>query len=270
MKEIKAIMCDLDGTLLCEDGYVTPKTIEAIKRVKDMGILFGIATGRDIETCENLYEEWGINGLVDMIVGVNGVHLKDYNLHRDEQSHPLSGESIREIMSIFHDMNVNFCISKGGYLLMEKDDEAGRLLSKVDKIPMKVVDYDELLQEPHNKVLVVCDVEKMPAVIARAEAHPSAQYISMHTAPILYEYMDYRIAKTNGLKILMEHHNWSMDNLMVFGDANNDFDMVRDSGVGVCMINGCDRVKRVASDITRYDNNHDGIGVFLNAYFFND
>ena len=32
MKNIKAIMCDVDGTLLTDDGVVSPFTIEMIKR----------------------------------------------------------------------------------------------------------------------------------------------------------------------------------------------------------------------------------------------
>ena len=34
MKNIKAIMCDVDGTLLTDDGVVSPFTIEMIKEKK--------------------------------------------------------------------------------------------------------------------------------------------------------------------------------------------------------------------------------------------
>ena len=30
MKQIKMVMADVDGTLLCDEGYVTPKTVAAI------------------------------------------------------------------------------------------------------------------------------------------------------------------------------------------------------------------------------------------------
>ena len=47
MKNIKVIMCDIDGTLLNSKGIVTSKTIDAIKKVREQGILFGISTGRE-------------------------------------------------------------------------------------------------------------------------------------------------------------------------------------------------------------------------------
>ena len=46
MKAIELVLVDIDGTLLNDQGMVTPKTIEAIKKLKDKQILFGIATGR--------------------------------------------------------------------------------------------------------------------------------------------------------------------------------------------------------------------------------
>ena len=41
-------MCDIDGTLLNSKGIVTSKTIDAIKKVREQGILFGISTGRAV------------------------------------------------------------------------------------------------------------------------------------------------------------------------------------------------------------------------------
>ena len=54
MKNVKAVMCDIDGTLLSSNGIVTPKTIEAIKKLREHGILFGISTGRDVPSVKHL------------------------------------------------------------------------------------------------------------------------------------------------------------------------------------------------------------------------
>ena len=37
---VKAIMCDIDGTLLSSEGVVTKKTVEMIKKSREKGILF--------------------------------------------------------------------------------------------------------------------------------------------------------------------------------------------------------------------------------------
>ena len=77
MKNVKAVMCDIDGTLLSSNGSVTPKTIEANKKLREHGILFGISTGRDVPSVKQLLKVWGIDGLVDLMVGSNGGEIND-------------------------------------------------------------------------------------------------------------------------------------------------------------------------------------------------
>lgn len=54
MKEIKAIMCDVDGTLLNNESLASTKTIETIKKVRKKGIVFGLSTGRDVFSVKKL------------------------------------------------------------------------------------------------------------------------------------------------------------------------------------------------------------------------
>ena len=59
MKNIKVIMCDIDGTLLNSKGIVTTKTIDAIKKVREQGILFGISTGKRRSKCKKVVWKMG-------------------------------------------------------------------------------------------------------------------------------------------------------------------------------------------------------------------
>ena len=70
---VKAIMCDIDGTLLSSEGVVTKKTVEMIKKAREKGTLFGLSTGRDVNSIQTLLGTWGIEGLVDMIVGSRNI-----------------------------------------------------------------------------------------------------------------------------------------------------------------------------------------------------
>ena len=38
LTNIKAVMCDVDGTLLNQDGIVSPATVEAIKKIREKGM----------------------------------------------------------------------------------------------------------------------------------------------------------------------------------------------------------------------------------------
>lgn len=262
--DVKAIMCDVDGTLLTSEGIVSPRTVEAIKKAREKGILFGLSTGRDVNSVKTLLKEWGIDGLVDSIVGTGGAEIYDYVLNVDSQSYPLAGELIQDIMNHFEDMDVNFAIPWEGQLFAPKDDRHIQFLSKADKVPYQVVDFDEFLKEPKPKLIIVCEPEYMGKVVERSQTFKNDQYksASLKTASTLYEYMDPRISKTHGLVQVMEMHNIDMKNLCTFGDADNDYDMTLNAGVGVVMANGSDKTKSVADYITD-DNDHDGIAKFI-------
>lgn len=267
MNKIKAVMCDIDGTLLNNNGVVTPKTINAIKKLRDHGILFGISTGRDVPSVRRLFEKWGIGGLVDMIVGSNGGEIYDYASDYYEENYPLPGTLIKEIMKHFEDMDVNFAIHGDGVLYTPKDDDLIKALSAGDQLPYEVIDFDEFLKEDHLKLLVTCAPETMPAVIERSKSFHNEKFKSacLQTTKLLFEFMDPRISKAFGLQKLMEMHGFTMENLCTFGDADNDYDMTLHAGVGVVMANGSEKTKSVADYITD-DNDHDGIGVFIEKH----
>ena len=143
---VKAIMCDIDGTLLSSKGVVTPKTVEMIKKAREKGILFGLSTGRDVNSIQTLLKTWGIDGLVDMIVGTGGAEIYDYTLDISKTQYPLDGRLIKDIVKHYEDMDCNFAIPEDGILFAPKDDEHIQMLSKADRVPYQVVNYDDYLR----------------------------------------------------------------------------------------------------------------------------
>ena len=226
---VKAIMCDIDGTLLSSEGVVTKKTVEMIKKAREKGTLFGLSTGRDVNRIQTLLGTWGVEGLVDM--------------------------------------DCNFAIPEDGIFYSPKDDEYIQDLSKGDRVPYKVVDYNEYLTSPKAKLIIICKPEYMDQIIERSKTFHSDDYksSSLKTASVFYEYMDPRISKTAGLKEILKLHHIDIKDIVTFGDADNDYDMTLNAGIGVVMANGSEKTKSVADYITD-DNDHDGIGNYIEKY----
>ena len=166
---VKAIMCDIDGTLLSSEGVVTKKTVEMIKKSREKGILFGLSTGRDVNSIQTLLDTWGIEGLVDMIVGTGGAEIYDYTFDISKAQYPLDGELIKEIVKHYEDMDCNFAIPEDGIFYSPKDDEYIQDLSKGDRVPYKVVNYDEYLTSPKAKLIIICKPEYMDHIIERSK-----------------------------------------------------------------------------------------------------
>lgn len=268
MNKPKILFFDVDGTLLTSEGIVSEKTLESLRNAHDAGILLGLSTGRDVNSVrDTLLKEWKIDDLIDIIVGTGGAEVCDLNWNRHKDVYPLDGQLITEIMKHFEDMDVNFAIPYDGILYAPKDDEHIRMLSKADHVPYKVADFDEFLSKPKPKVMIVCAPETMDAVVERARTFTNDQYksASLKTASVLYEYMDPRISKPLGIQMAIEPFGMTLEDACVFGDADNDHDMVLQAGCGVAMANGSELTKSVADYIT-LDNDHDGIAEFIEKF----
>ena len=268
---IKAIMCDVDGTLLTSHQVVDQKTIHSIKKAREKGILFGICTGRDADSVRNHLERWGITGLVDLVVGSGGSEIDDYILHIYQENHTLKPELIKEIMEHFKDMDCNFTICHKGILYAPKDDEYIRMLAQGDGIEYRVVDFDYFLTQPYRKVMIICHPEYMPKIVERAKTLKNKDYkaSALITSSFLYEYMDPHVSKSNGLKEALKLHHISMHDCLAFGDADNDYDMLKEAGIGVAMENGSPKTKKAADYITK-DCDSNGIGIFIDQYILNE
>jgi len=101
--KIKIVMCDVDGTLLTDNG-----TLKVIRKVTDKGILFELCTGRDMHSVKELVKKWGITEYVDVIVGTGGSEICDFTKNVEKIAYPLAGELIKDIIKHYEDLDVNF------------------------------------------------------------------------------------------------------------------------------------------------------------------
>lgn len=75
--------------------------------------------------------------------------------------------------------------------------------------------------------------------------------------------------KTAGLIEILKLHHIDLKEIVSFGDADNDYDMTLNAGVGVVMANGSDKTKSVADYITD-DNDYDGIGNYIEKFILGE
>ncbi len=266
---IKAVFCDIDGTLLTSQHTVSPRTVVAIRALRERGVLFGLCTGRDAHATEAMYELWGIEGLVDVMVGCGGAEVTDRAHDINELSFPLPGETIARICKHMADLPATPVCPRDGVFYVPESNACVEHLSRVDGVPYQVVDFAEFLREPQPKVMFTMAPEVMPQVIERAStfADNTVKAAALQTTQRLYEFMDPRVSKTRGLVRVAELNGMELQNICVFGDADNDTCMVADAdaGVGVAMANGSDAT-RAAADFVTASNDKDGIAIFIEEH----
>ena len=84
----------------------------------------------------------------------------------------------------------------------------------------------------------------------------------VRSASYLLEIMDKSVSKAVGIKILLSHYNFGVDDAVAFGDNYNDIEMLEYIPRSVAMGNAPDAVKKIASTVTD-TNANSGIYTYL-------
>lgn len=111
---IKAVFCDIDGTLLTSQHTVSPRTVAAIRALREL---------------------WGIEGLVDVLVGCGGAEVIDRAHDINELSYPLPGETIARICKHMADLPATPVCPRDGVFYVPESNACVEHLSRVDGVP---------------------------------------------------------------------------------------------------------------------------------------
>jgi Cof subfamily protein (haloacid dehalogenase superfamily) len=264
---VKAIVTDLDGTLLNSHGKVSPKNREALALAHEQGILVGICTGRELTTVLESIKKWKIDKSIDFIIASNGSQLADFIHDKNETRFPLQGETINEIIKAFDGLKVGFAFPYEGKLYTSKRTALLSLMSMLEKTPFIKEKPDKLIQRPYPKAMVMASSKLLPSVKERGQSfvisHPSLYGIQ--TGPVLFELGDKRTTKEAGLRWAAETLGISLTDIVAFGDADNDISVIETVGMGVAMANGSVELLKKAK-ATTLDNVHDGVAEYIDKH----
>lgn len=265
------MIADIDGTLVNHDKELMPLTMQAFIELHNQGVLLGIASGRPVgDQLKANASRWGLDFQFDVIIGMNGGQLHDFVDNSYQEFYKLDKEIIHEVIDMMRPLGLNPFVYKTGYMLSGRLDEqmqASSIRNHEPAIPVK--DEAELWEEDNAKLLfrLPQDQNEVEAIVTFAKAHPKPYYQSFLTGPMMLEFQDPRVNKGIALKAFCEKHQIELDEVIAFGDATNDNEMLVVSGLGVCLKNGREDTLALADVITEYDCNEDGVGHFLYDQF---
>lgn len=281
---IKLIALDLDGTLLTSektiDEVTKAKLIEAQKR----GISITIATGRDKGGIDFVYEPLELEHLgSNFVAGVNGQIIYDFQKKEYFVDKVLNGDDAKKVMNL--GMKYNFeVISCCGYdfydlitkrlktikkmrsVVMGKPMDYGFNQGKRNFIPLSDPNY-EITQDVNKFVLIQSAAffkKHLPHL--REELH---EYELLEVGPAWIEIMPKGVSKASALHRIGDKLGISTDEMMAFGDAENDLEMIKAVKYGIAMGNAMESLKNVAYDVTDTNDNM-GIAKALDKYIFHE
>lgn len=275
---IKAILLDIDGTLTNSKKEITPETKKALLKAQEAGVRLVLSSGRPERGLYKLAEELDMFNHGGLFICFNGSRVLNCQTGEVLFNQPMSIEEGKAVLENIKKFKVGAICTKDEYMVVEDvfnhdinlgDEEHPEMFNIMkyesrmnNYILREVRDLVEFCDFEMNKILTYGDPAYLKAH-AEEMAEPFKDTLNcMFTAKWYFEYTAKGVDKAKAIDSSLPKLGIKKDEMMAFGDAQNDISMIKYVGLGIAMGNATEETKAAADYIT-LDNEHDGIAKAL-------
>lgn len=276
MMKYKIVVFDLDGTLLNDNKQIDISTIEILKDLNDKGIKTIIATGRNYFEAKNLTKKLDFKKI---IMANNGCIVRDSVTDKIIYEKYLEYNTFVKIYEegIKRGLNPVIHINEynNGYdivIELETNNENYFGYISGNNRRFKIVNVKD---KSYDNILSVCylgEYDKLGEFEKKMKDDIGSTFNSICSQNLkikaLLEYMNVNGCKWKSIKEYAKSNNINPDEIVAFGDDNNDINMVMNSGLGIAMKNGTKKIKEVADIVSTFDNNDLGVKYEIEKIFY--
>lgn len=242
---IKALVMDLDGTLLDNSKCISPYSQKVLRQCKNSGILLGIATARSIYQGRCFAKQIG----ADIILCDNGAYME------------CGGKCVLS-------NTINAQTSSALINMLLAHDEIVGTITMESLIEYKVIKNGFLSGAVSWNGKIEIDTYKITAEIFVPQyvRYLESEFPQCKIIPFReknwYRFSDRNACKGQIVNYLIGKVGLLKENIVAFGDDLNDLDMIKKAGHSVAMGNAIKEIQMVADDICD-DNNHNGVANYI-------
>lgn len=272
MNQYKMVAFDLDGTLLTREKEITPYTSAVLAELVRRKIIVVPTTGRPISAVpEELQQFPGIR----YVISANGARVIDLAERKVLSEHLLPQPVGQQALAILNKYDCIIEVYYDGYGFVQADAQA-----RVHELPM-----DEPIKQyflatrravPDLMAKVAAEHREMDKLqgifmnLADKQAAQAelAQMPEVKLTSALINNLEINLATINKGSAMLDlaaGFGIAPEQIMSFGDGDNDIEMVQAAGFGVAMENGIEEIKAAADYVTA-SNNHDGVAKAITKF----
>jgi Cof subfamily protein (haloacid dehalogenase superfamily) len=228
---------DLDGTLLGPDKQIGPDNAAAVQRLRDNGVTVIIASGRRHQNSVRFQRQLGLKG---PIIACQGGLIRDGESGNVVEAHFLPQSVTRQIISDAERNDIQTIYYHLDHLYV-----AERHNRWIDLYESRVGERAEILPnleelDGRRALKLVCYGD--PNVLAKVRPGMSADYSDkadvLSTERENLEFMPRGISKATALAKVAAQYGVRQEEVLAFGDGENDVTMLAWAGLGVAMRHG--------------------------------
>lgn len=247
----KAIISDLDWTLLNDEHKISEYTKNVIRKLISKGVKFIIATGRHHEDALCFKEQLGAD---TYLISGNGSKVHDRN-NNEVISHNISKELTEKLLDIKVSNNVVRGVYKGNKWFTERNIPDFDEYHTESGFRPEIIDFNSLKGEEIAKIFYITaddETKKELDEIREKVASSSNWSEQLHVTaslPNCLEIMDKNATKGNAVKEILARDGIKCSEAIAFGDGLNDKEMLTVVGKGIIMGNGSEKLKELLPEM---------------------
>ncbi len=274
------IIMDIDGTLTNSEKKITPKTRAALLAAQEQGARLILASGRPVSGMQDFAKELAMDKHHGLLVSYNGAVVTDCESGEVLFNQTMTVEEGKAVLEHVKQFDVIPMISKDDYMyvnnvyhnmihwergnqdinIIEYESRGGKYLLAEKRDLAAFADF------PLNKILLAGSSDYLAEHYKEIAAPFEGKLSSMFTADFYYEFTAKGIDKAKALDTVLAPLGYQPEDMIAFGDGQNDASMLTYAGTAVAMENAVQELKDIA-DIVTLSNDEDGIAETLKDYF---
>lgn len=259
----KLIVSDLDGTLVDKDKNISEYTKKIVALLREKGIEFIIATGRNYKGAKHVYDALELNS---EIVCNNGTTIYD-NKGKLIFQRTLDSKIVNDVFKKSLEADCVFFATYGTQVYIGEGniEKANTFLFYPLENPIEI-NLDNIDFYTFEKIVLMDkNSEKLKCLSSYFNRYDEINaFISQE------DYLDivhFETSKGKALEAIAKLKNIDLKHTIAFGDAFNDYEMLKVAGKGLVMKNGFEDLKKEFEtlDLT---NDENGVAKYLANLFF--
>lgn len=252
----KYIFIDIDGTLLNPRAGISKGSIEALSQARNNGHKVFICTGRSKSYVDDYVRRLPVDGFIygaGSHVSINEKTLFVNYIPRPEVEHLIEFFTANNISYILEGANYSFHEDSAlkffrERMMLETTDTPYLSLHKLaDERILSIVSYADMTEEI-NKISIFAKHDEDLDLIRN---NFSKRYnVITYPTTSSCEIIGNGINKATGIRHMIDHFGGDLKDCFAIGDSMNDYEMIRECGIGIAMGNADPRVKAIANYVT--------------------
>lgn len=263
----RAVVSDLDGTLLCPNHQLGNFTIDTLRKLAERGIDIILATGRSYFDVKEILAKVGISNA--MMITSNGARV--HNLQGELLlSHSLPNDLAYELTNVpFDESKVCVNTYQGQDWFINVDMPETAEFHKDSGFSYQVIDFKKYQPQNAEKAFFLSRHPEHLAPVEQFIHQHFHEHINMaYSTPTCLEIMAKNVSKASALKQVVDTRGYDLSGCIAFGDGMNDVEMLSEVGKGCVMGNADPRLTQAAPQLEVIGHNsHEAVASYLRATF---